>query len=257
MMRAHRQRQGIRAGTSTARRTAFSRADIPGAQAMLEAHLRSTINYVYPPGQRELTPWPSLRYARDGIRADLRNAANRVLPIVALETRRQDHYREFGPRRPARRIPLYRRSVGLRARPRRCGWRRGSIKPTRGKVNFDGQPMRHPAPRESPSCFKTTAKALLPWRNAAGKCVTGAGRRPGCRPPSALPASRNCCARWACPATPANIRLKCRVACSSACRSRALPGTGTQDALDGRAVRRAGRDDAAGLAGRGAGTGGR
>jgi NitT/TauT family transport system ATP-binding protein len=93
----------------------------------------------------------------------------------------------------------------------------GLYQPTGGKVNFDGQPMREPR-REIAIVFQDYGKALLPWRNAAGN-VSLALEAGG---PSALPASRNCCAPSACPAMPANIRPKCPAACSSACRSPAV-----------------------------------
>src|SRR5438552_8360468 len=43
----------------------------------------------------------------------------------------------------------------------------GLYQPTRGKVNFDGQPMRHPR-REIAIVFQDYGKALLPWRTASG-----------------------------------------------------------------------------------------
>src|SRR5437868_12666579 len=43
----------------------------------------------------------------------------------------------------------------------------GLYQPTRGTVNFDGQPMREPR-REIAIVFQDYGKALLPWRTAAG-----------------------------------------------------------------------------------------
>ena len=43
----------------------------------------------------------------------------------------------------------------------------GLYQPTRGKVTFDGQPMREPR-REIAIVFQDYGKALLPWRTAAG-----------------------------------------------------------------------------------------
>src|SRR5256885_5294781 len=43
----------------------------------------------------------------------------------------------------------------------------GLYQPTSGRVNFDGQRMRHPR-REIAIVFQDYGKALLPWRTAAG-----------------------------------------------------------------------------------------
>jgi len=99
--------------------------DVAGAQTMLAAHLRSTINFVYPPATG--TNAMVVAAIRQETSVSVPTPPQIAFADVTLETRSQDHYREFEPRRcdPANSSA----SSGRRAaaRPRRCGWRRGSI----------------------------------------------------------------------------------------------------------------------------------
>ena len=63
----------------------------------------------------------------------------------------------------------------------------GLYQPTRGKVNFDGQPMLQPR-REIAIVFQDYGKALLPWRTAAGNVSLAleAGEMPAAERPARI-----------------------------------------------------------------------
>ena len=77
------------------------------------------------------------------------------------------------------------------ARRRRLRVAAGLLAPTRGRRAFDGAPVLGPR-RDVAIVFQDYAKALLPWRTAAGNVSLALEAVANCRARSAPPASRRC-----------------------------------------------------------------
>ncbi len=198
--------------------TACFRATFAGAQidagraSAFDAQLRLS------PRQRKLTSWSSPRNARR------RAVSPLATPQIAFsgchaDARRQDHHREFQPRRPPRRIPLHHRRVRLRQDHRAAA--RGRSLP----ANQRRRDVRRPADAAAAARDRDRVPGL--WQGAAAVAYRGRQRLAGagggrdfrCRTPGP---HRRFAAQGR-PARPCrqNIRRRCPAACSSACRSRA------------------------------------
>ncbi len=124
----------------------------------------------------------------------------------------------------------------------------GLIPPTRGDVAFAGAPIRGPR-RDVAIVFQDYAKALLPWRTAAGNvalALEAMGTRRGRAPRPRRRAARSASASP--PRRQVPVADVWRHAAKTA--DRAMSRAGARRADDGRAVRRARRDDAPDAPGR-------
>ena len=216
---------------------------------MLAAHLRSTLALRLSP---EAARADSMATRRKTPRSRSRTALRRRsgLPRSRSQLGGKTIIENLEPRRSTRRISSASSAPPAAARPRRCGSPPASISRRAARSTFDGQPMREPR-RDIAIVFQDYGKALLPWRTAAGNvslALEAGGMRRGRAPcPHRGIAAHRRPARPRRQISVGNVRRH-----AAAPADRPLPGAGAEDAADGRAVRRARRDDAAGPAGRGA-----